>query len=227
MKYLWANDPEKIKAELQYIISNKISMIFVCQNAKAVKITAKGFFANAKESDLLVLSFPGNFPDLAIQCICYYHLPATPMRSFQCVPVKKTGAYLVVKIPAKIFEIQRRKFPRVKPPQQSVATFSLRNKQRVLSGRIKDISLEGARITGNFPTVILKNDIVTPVSLSLFKKFKNQDETLIQIPEATVARSTGDDETTSELALHFQLPPEKLQRLDEYVQSRQREENFQ
>lgn len=225
MKNVWANEPEKIDAELQYIINNKISIVFVCQDAKALKITAKGL-TNAKDNNLLVLYYPDTFTHFTHQCFCYYHLEGTSMRGFQCVPVKKTGAYLGVKIPDEIFEIQRRKFIRVRTPHDSLATFSLRNKQRVLSGAIKDISLEGAKIIGRFPTVILKNDILTPVSLSLFKKFRSTEEIQIHIPEATVARSAGDDETTTEVALHFQLPPEKRKLLDEYVQIRQREENM-
>ena len=224
MKNTWADDPKKIRAELQYIIDNKVSIVFVCQDAKAIKVTAKGI-AKSKDEALLVLYYPDDFTDFTIQCIGYYHLEGKPMRGFQCLPVKKTDAYLGVKIPQEMFEIQRRKHKRFTAPPQSVATFTMQNRQRVLSGTITDISQEGAKIVGNFPTVILKNDILTPVSLTLFQRFKFLNETIVHIPEATVTRSAGDDETTSELALHFELPPDKLAPLAEYLNTRQIEEN--
>ncbi len=223
MKKLWSKNTQEITDEIQALINNKSQIIFVNHSGTPKKARAKGM-ARTKSSNLLVIDYPVQIEDLSKKCLCYYHKKGCPIMGFYCTPAQQTDEYLGVNLPNQIFEIQRRKFPRVTTPNQSVASFSLMNRNRVIHGKVENVSMNGAKIYGDFPTIINKNNTVIPISLSLFQRFKHHQETPIHIPEALVARAEDNKGRTNGFGIIFDLPGNIQPVMEEYVDFRSMED---
>lgn len=218
MKRTWSTDVDEIRKEIDLLIHEKARLFCLPEKGKTNTLHVKGK-TRLQSSDILVLSHPGKTICPKNHCLFYYHINGLPVRGFHCTPEKLVNGLLGVHYPREIFEIQRRKFPRVPIANDSRAIFSLLNRQRLHVGRIEDISLEGARISGDFPVVIEKGNIITPITLTLLPRHvQHPAETSVLIPEATVIRSVKGEGSTKELAIHFILRElQKQQALGQYI----------
>ncbi|MCB2184264.1 MAG: PilZ domain-containing protein [Desulfobulbaceae bacterium] len=213
---------EDISAEIDKLINQKIGLFCLRENKKSKIFFAKGK-TQTKNGPLFILNHPFK-PACGNNCLFYYHLQGQPLRGFLCRQEKHVGTLLGLHYPDEIFEIQRRKYPRLPATKNSTANFALLNRQKFFVGRVEDISLQGARISGNFPVIIAKGDTVTPITLRLFQKRMKDEETEIHIPEAEVVRVSADAETTSEIAIHFTLQDREHKSLMHYIDIRTIEE---
>ena len=225
MKEIHTRDQAVIHSEFESLISNKTQIVFVHQVTKqAKKILAKGT-AKVKTGTLLILYYPEEFKNFDAKYLCYYHHDGKPLRGFICKPVKKAQGFLGVEFPKEIFEIKRRAYPRVETPNHSTTTFSIKNKQRVMHGTCLDISIGGARIAGDFRTLIHKKATITPLNFTVFQRFMRNEETTFHIPEATVVRSIGDDGVTTEIGITYTLPDDLKEKVQEYIDIRSIEDS--
>ena len=128
--------------------------------------------------------------------------------------------FLGLEYPAKIFDIQRRQFDRVGTAHNSSATFCLQGKQRMHHFKVGDVSLEGAKITGEIHSVLSKGSIVSPLTLTLFRRFDPGEETKLHVPEATVMWAIVKDGRTVEMGLKFSLPDQARGDLSDYINLR-------
>jgi hypothetical protein len=228
MKRTWSTNVDEISKEIDLLIYQKARLFCLRDKEKTNTLHVKGK-TRLQHSDILVLSHPGKNICPQNHCLFYYHRKGFPVRGFHCTPEKLVNGLLGVRFPREIFEIQRRKFPRVQVDKDSRAIFALLNRHRFHVGRIEDISLEGARISGDFPLVIEKGNIITPITLTLMPRFMRQaKETNIHIPEATVMRAINAEGGTKELAIHFILQEmQKQQAFEAYIISLIRQEEEQ
>ncbi|MBI5556795.1 MAG: PilZ domain-containing protein [Deltaproteobacteria bacterium] len=220
MNKTWSTNVDEISKEIDLLVYEKAKLFCLREKGATNTLFVKGK-TRLNNSDLLVLSHPEKNICPKNQCLFYYHTNGSPVRGFHCTPEKLVNGLLAVHYPKEIFEIQRRKFPRVPVARDSRVSFSLLNRHRFHVGRIEDISLEGARISGEFPVIIEKGAIVTPITLTLIPPYLRQpNETNIHIPEATVIRSIQDEDITKELAIHFILNElQQQEALERYILS--------
>ncbi len=219
MKNVYSNNSGEIENELNFLIQNGISLVLLLKHSGiAKKSIAKGI-TKCNGEKLLAIICPDEC-DPKRDFLCYYHLPGQPLRGFECTTRKKVKNYLGIVVPEEIFGIQRRKYPRVETVNNSTATFFLENKRRILQGIVKDTCIRGAKIKGEFPFRIKKGDLLTPLTLSLFEKLHNQQETAVHIPEASVAWSKGDENMTCEIGVQFVLSERDMGFLKQYMDVR-------
>ncbi|MFZ5759574.1 MAG: PilZ domain-containing protein [Thermodesulfobacteriota bacterium] len=218
MKRTWSTDFDEITKEIDLLVCEQAKLYCLRENSETIILRAKGKTA-VKNKRLLVVSHPCTTICSKNQCHLYYQRQGFPVRGFHCTPEKLVNGLLGVQYPIEIFEVQRRKFPRVQVARDSRVSFSLRNRQKFYIGKVEDVSLQGARIRGDFPMVIEKGVLITPMTLILTPYCRQtEDEVAIHVPEATVMRSMMDGEKTAELAIHFILEDlMQQQKLSRYV----------
>lgn len=224
MKQLWIDDQKLIGAEIERLIQQKIPLFCLRPDRKeTAKLLISGTTCQ-KNQTMLVLNHPHQPTCNKPTCLFYYHFANEPLRLFECHRVKKIDKYLGLILPKEIFEIQRRRYPRVPTPNNSMATFSFERKQRVYHATVEDVSAGGARLQTKIQDIIRKGTVITPLSLNLFQRFRIGEETRVIIPEATVKWSVVEGEFTSKMGLHFSLQGSSHETITNYVDLRSLED---
>lgn len=225
MNQIWTEDPERIREEIEFLITNKIDLICGRRGTNNLtKLSIKGT-GESKVGELLILFHPHEPTCKSGTCVFYYHIKGHPLRFFEVERVKQVNKLLGLKFPTRIFNIHRRNHERVTTPHKSRATFSLLNKQRVHYGKIEDISLAGAKLSVEIPSVMAVGDIICHVGFILCSYFRTVEDTQIHIPEARVIWLKGDSEKTTTLGLQFALDPKGIDTLSNYIDQRNIEES--
>jgi len=222
MKTLLTDDANKIQDELGQLIQAKARLFCVRRVKENLALGQLYALAitHAGSDDLLVLHHPHEPSCASPTCMFYYHRQGKPLRYFESVRVKKAQRYLGLMMPQEIFNIQRRRFPRVPTAPESAAVFFIKNKQRLSRCTVADVSLGGAKIVGSIPAVVSKGDVVVPLTISLFKRFASHDEIRILVPEATVVWSQVLGGETRSMGIRFSLSGEGRQALSDYIDLR-------
>ena len=81
-------------------------------------------------------------------------------------------------------------------PRSSV-TFSLQRKQRLIIGKLGDISMEGAKVSGPFTFILKEGDVIMPFTMTLSQKEQAAQDVIINASEATVIWLKADDDVTT------------------------------
>ncbi len=216
MKFPCLKNTEDVFVEIDRIIAKGVRLCCIRNRAKPVSLFVKNKI-QAKTGTLLVVQHPQKRICPQKKCLFYYHIKGQAARYFHCKPVKQVGDFLALNYPNEIFEIQRRKHPRVKAYNGSCVCFTMANKQRVMVGKIVDVCMEGAKISGDFSTKISAGNLITPMSMTLSYQYVKSEDATIQVPEATVVRVVNDGNDTKEFSVRFLLPDKLQESMERYV----------
>nr|MBF0221803.1 PilZ domain-containing protein [Desulfobulbaceae bacterium] len=214
---------ENIKNEIDSMVKEKVQLLCARRGLKtecrlSVKTTSK-----SGATEILIVNHPHEPTCSASKCTFYYHREGQPLRCFECERLKKVKTYIGYKFPTNIVNVHRRCSPRVATPRSSV-TFSLQKRQRIFIGKIGDISMEGAKVSGTFNVQISKGDIVMPFTMTLLGKDVTSKETTINVPEATVIWTKQGEESMSVFGVNFDLSQKDSKVLSDYIDMRSIEE---
>jgi hypothetical protein len=215
MQDIWTEEKQTIRAELEGLIAAKTELTLFQQGHTPRKLQPIAIHNRAK-GDILLLEKRGAFPAPPNTSLALYHPPGAPMRGFPAAPVLETATQFGIALPNRIIQIQRRRHPRVNAGPNSKVTFSKQGSQAINNGHIKDISLEGANLTGTFSQHIRQDDRLSPLTLTLRLRFGNYEEVIL-IPEAAIRRRKDLGKEELELGVHFTLAKNDLNRLDTYL----------
>lgn len=221
MQEIWTEDRQTIRAELEQLIADQTELTLFQQGQTPRKLRAIAIQTRST-GDILLLEKSGSFPAPPNASLILYHPPGLAMRGFPAVPALETATELGIALPNRIIQIQRRRHPRVNAGPNSTVTFSKQGSQAINNGRIKDVSLEGANLTGTFSQNIRKDDRISPLTLSLRLRFGNYEESIL-VAEAVVRRRKDIGKEELELGVHFTLAKSDLDRLDTYLTLRSME----
>lgn len=215
MQELWSDDPKVVGEEIIRIVGQRISVILFQKGFAPQKLTPSEIFTKEKEP-LILFTKDAPFQAPKDPCLFLYQPPKQPMRGFNATPALETGSEIGVLFPASIITVQRRKHPRYVTSPRSVATFTRKASQYLNHGAIKNISLEGARLVGNFSQHIQKGDKISPLSMTLRLRFGEFEEK-ITAPEAIIRRVVDLDEETREFGIQFTLKGTDRDTLERYI----------
>ncbi len=225
MKSLFLATAEEISAEIDRLIKKQVGLFCLFENKKTKELFVKGK-AQAENGPLLVVDNQTGTDCASKSYLFFYQLPGEALRLRKGCPGKRVGTLVGLQYPTEIYEIQRRKFPRVPATSDSTVTFCVRNKQKFHIGRVDNVCMEGVKISGDFPVAISEGETLTPLTLRLLLKHAKDVETEVHIPEGRVVRVSGTDGFTNEVAIHFALPEKEQLYLANYVEIRALEESY-
>lgn len=215
MKEVWTKDPEEISGEIA-MLTEKRSPLTLYQKGKNSHTTTADQIEENDQKKILVLSKDNSFQAPKDACLFLYHPEGEGIRCFKALPVKETETQLKVSFPSEIIRVQRRRHERIISTGMSTVVFTRKGSHNLLTGEVKDISVEGAKITGKFTPNIKKGDLLAPISITLRLRHGNFEEK-INVPEATVARTISSAEETTGLGIKFLMPVSERERFETYV----------
>lgn len=220
MKNLWTDDADTIRQEIEFLIENKISLICGRRGLERMAKLPISGITISNNVPLLILYHPHEPSCSFNKCIFYYHVKGNPLRVFECTRIKKADKFVGFELPKQIFNIHKRVSQRIATPNNSIATFSIQNKQRIYNGIVEDISLEGTKLQVDIPAMLSKGSILCHITLTIYYVKSLKDETVINIPEAEVAWAKCDKERTTTVGLKFVLSEKNLDKLSNYIDLR-------
>ena len=226
MKHLWLEDEDKIRIEMNRLIKKQISIICGRRGTRSpIKLTAKGI-VSGEDGDLLILSHPHEPTCSSQACHYYYHPEGEQLRYFEAARSKWASKMLALKMPRQIFNVYVRNHERIRGARNSSLSFVVPNKQRILAGKVENISLEGCKIVGSVPAVLKKGEMVNHLTLTLFFRSASRKEYRLHIPEAKVVWAKTNGDQTEACGIHFTLAdPTTKKELSEYIDLRLIEDN--
>lgn len=224
MKYLFTNDPQVISKEIATLIESEGHVICSKDGTKNFKKLAVKGKISSPVGELFVINHPHEPTCASDTCLFYYHTKGNSLRCFETQRVSKSNNLLVLKYPTAIYNIHSRVNPRVKTAGNSRLTFSIRNRQRVLTGKVADISQQGAKLLVNIPSVLSPGDLLYHLTMALCSRFPFVDEAHLHVPEAKVMWLKGDEDHTHTLGVKFTLPEKSLDALENYIDLRSMED---
>lgn len=218
MRTIWSSDSKIILEELSKIKAKGAALTFCLEGQKSRAIFLKTIETRAGKN-FLVFEKKESYSVSGQRCLFFYKPTEYQTRGFQGVPEKETERFFSFLVPPEIFEVGKRRFPRVSTPHSS-ATFSQKGKTKLFHCTVLDVSLEGAMFSGNVPQDLKKGDVVGPVTMSLLMKF-GSDETHVQVAEATVMNViSADGITEKKVGFHFHEDAASQATLSPYIDIR-------
>lgn len=222
MKKIWTKDPEKIATEITSLMEMRSSLTLYQKGHPPQSITAEKIEETGQEK-VVVLCKKASFQAPKDSCLFFYHPKNEAIRCFQTVPIKETETHLKTPFPVEIIQLQRRKNERITSKGMSKVVFTRTGSHHLQTGEIKDISVNGAKISGKFSLNIKQGDILAPVSITLRLRHGNFEEK-INIPEAKVVRVIDEDKGARGLGISFVMPPTERDSFETYMTLRELED---
>jgi len=219
MRKLWTTDPETIQEEMKIVIRDKSPFSLFQHGQPTRKLVAHEI---TEKEGIKHIIFTKLAPFSVSEDICYlvYHRPGEMMRGFHGPSQRESQQLLAVEFPSEIFQVQRRKFPRITTPGSSQASIALEHTQLPNTTSVADICLEGARMSGKLSPRIRKNDIIGPITFTLYMRIATMTIDTFTVPQATVTRVRELDENTREIGVHFKISGESRETLEHYIKLR-------
>jgi hypothetical protein len=224
MKEIWAHDQKSIMDEINRLITAKIPIVISRNDFLPKTVFAREILAK-KNATVVRLDKQEKFTPPAGPSFFFYRPLEYLTRGFQGTPLHDTEEYLLLLPPHEIFQIQRRKFPRVITPGDSHALFTTLGGAKLLKVSLKDVSLEGAYMQGTLSYGIKPGATIGPISLTLYLQNKFIEAIKIHVPQANVVRLV-DEGTIQKLAINFKVQDKAYFELDNYINLRSMEETI-
>ena len=155
MQELWSDDPKVVGEEIIRIVGQRVPVTLFQKGLNPQTLTPSEIFTK-ETGPILLFTKDTPFQAPKESCLFLYQHHNQPMRRFSAIPVLETSSELGVLFPASIITIQRRRYPRYVTSSRSVATFTRKASQYLNHGTIENISMEGAKLGGNFPSTSRK-----------------------------------------------------------------------
>ncbi len=171
-----------------------------------------------KQTPYLLLVRPPDLGDSrnVLELVC--KVSGLPIMSFSCPVIMDGPHVMAARIPSKVYSLDCRAFPRIKPSEGSMATFFIKGGSRVSICMMADISMGGTRLVGKPNRNVMCNDIIGPCTLSL----AGRDALItreITVDKATIVRlEEGNGRAGQlEMGVKFDLNEREKQHLKEHV----------
>lgn len=219
MKKLFTSDPTEISNEINSLIEKKISLACAKGGTDVIKKFPLVTKSTTSSGDLIVIFHPEPACD-STKCVFYYHSKGSPLRYFETERVKKADQYLGLKYPKEIYNVFRRKHPRVSAGRQSTVTFSIAHRQRLFTGTVVDISLNGAQVSVDIRVPLSVGDTLCALSFILYSRLLEDYEETLTLSAAKIVWLQSDEERIHTLGLYFDPDENSHDSLNNYINLR-------
>lgn len=219
LKRQWSTDKHDIIEELKALGDKELPLVLARPGEGSATITVRHILDEAGS----LLIEVGKPPELVFNEIEPYYVfyqgdKQALMRGFSLQFVRQSARYARAHLPWEIFEIQRRKYPRVFTPPQSTLTCIPQNSRRIFTAQVLDVSLEGAKIFGDLEG-LGKGSILSPLTLTLYFTEERRAPVAVNIAVAVVVREVRTQEKL-EVSFHFGRMDADHQQLVKYIDRR-------
>lgn len=200
MKEIWTTDETKMIDELRRNSDENTPLTLLGPSLPPSFITIR---AIVQDEGALLLEFekPDGLELVGELFVFYRRDDMQLMRGFKLGDIRQTSRYFRMALPEHIFEVQRRKYPRIYVAEGSGVTCAPKASRRILKAQVIDVSMEGAKIFGHL-SGITQGTVLAPLTLTLCYDDRRSDDVVINIAEARVVREIRVKEKV-EISFHF------------------------
>lgn len=220
MKESWISDSEEVLVELISLIDNKVPLsIYYKKDFPPFSVVLQHVFG-CEGCDYLILEKPAGFEKRDEYC-ALYKKKGEPSKGFLLTIKNISGKQLAAAIPEEIFRINLRRHARIDTPDTSTATFLLENSGGDINTcRVKDVSLQGACLSGRPVSTINVGDELGSVTLTLTMEDYKTETRDIVVPTAKVVRTARDDAGEKIAGISFHPDDDMREQLSKYMDIR-------
>ncbi|OGR05121.1 MAG: hypothetical protein A2511_13620 [Deltaproteobacteria bacterium RIFOXYD12_FULL_50_9] len=217
MRIIIASTYEQISEEINQLLKAQTPLLF-CQKGTPHSSVTITRIDNSQEKPILILTKQSEFRLTEPEGFIFYKHPNKLNRCFKADEIREHKNLLAISFPAELIEIQRRKFSRMPTAGNSRATFAVEGKQRMHHCILKDVSLEGAKMRGNFGTV-QQGQILKPFTMILGMRHSDLEET-VPVTAASVAWVEITNDSEGFIGVHFKKGTVDQGLLQHYIKMR-------
>ncbi len=223
MKSVWSSDPIQIINELISLVELAIPVSICSEHGSSAISTYVQSLCGYNWVDYLILQKPANWKQTTgsyMGSYIIYKKEDQTARGFILQVDKESEGQIAALIPEEIFQIQRRKHPRIDTPPDSQATFLVKNKIQMNTCLIKDVSLDGVCLDGTPAYELKVGDELDHLTLMLTMAKYINDVYDITIPHAEVRQVIEKGDGVVELRIFFKVSKAIKEQLSTYIDLR-------
>jgi len=175
---------EEILNEIS-LLKNEITPLSFCQKQKAPQVV----YVNKLDAtgNMLVLLKPEEFnAEPGKHCFVFFHPLGRFMTCFQSEIIEDGYRYLAISLPRQLYQICRRKCPRVETPPDSKTIFFKYSRPDLNHAVVMDISMEGAKLACASNPMIRPEEVFGPVEFNLCLRHDSHTAFTLTVPEAKI-----------------------------------------
>ncbi|MEW6220319.1 MAG: PilZ domain-containing protein [Thermodesulfobacteriota bacterium] len=218
MQETWSKDPATVMKELRLLIEQVTALIVYCKGGPPRRSLVRDI-AEHEGSCYLVLQRPSGWTAEQPISFLLYKPEGQPIRGFSFTVTREAGERIAGPCPQEIFQIQRRRWPRVPAAADSTATLIVPGKTRFSAMAVADVSLGGMRLYGTPAYELKVGDLVGPITLKLMMEYATLDHE-ITVASAAVVRINPRAEGGVEVGLSFTPSDAEAEKLETYINLR-------
>ncbi len=222
MKEKWLSSTEQIVYELVSVVSNKLNLFLYTEEDPDGLITTATHVCGYDGEDYLLLKSDGELK-AGQRGFVVYKQPAEELSCGFTLEVRKsTKNQVAISLPKEIFQIQRRKYPRIMTPKGSVVNFYIKDESIANTMKVMDVTMSSARLSGVPRTKLSVETRLERISFELIRKLYRNDSYTITISSAVVKKLQLNPQVTGEIevVVCFDPYPDEEEQLGLYIESR-------
>lgn len=221
MKEKWSSHTEQIIHELISVIANKLNIFLYTDEEPSGLITTATHVCSYDGEDYLFLKSDGGLKTGQRGFLVYKQPGGELSRGFTLEIKKSTKKMVAISLPKEIFQIQRRKHPRIKTPQGSVVNFYIKDEHILNTLKVMDITMSSARLTGGLTNRLSEETKLEKLSFELRRKLYRNDTYSIHLHSAEVQKLRMSRQTLGEVEVVVCLEPYPVEeeQLSLYIES--------
>jgi hypothetical protein len=219
MKEQWSAAPEKIKKELLELIQNETPLTIYYQKAKSPLNSMLLEIKGHQNAAYCILERPADCKEIS-EGFLLYKKKQFSARGFIIQIIKITKDTIMIRFPGEIFEIQRRKYPRIDTPKNSRATFIVKGKQTMNACKVIDISKGGTWLSGKISYQLEPGIIIGPLTLNLTLDKYPKEIHEINIPEGKITRVISLHDNEKSFGVCFEILDSERELVKKYIDIR-------
>ena len=218
----WLIDSDQIIFELIKLVTGKNNLYVYTEDEPDGLITRATHVCGYDGEDYLLLLSDGGLQTGQRGFVIYREPDEELGRGFAMEIKGSTANQVAVSLPAEIFQIQRRRHPRISTPASSEVQFYLLDEQIRHTLQVEDISRISARVSGQPRQELAVGSRLEGLSFALKRELYDNRPYAIQLRYAQVlkVKASPHNPTQQELVLSFQPSPVEHEQLELYIESR-------
>lgn len=222
MKEKWLSNTEQIINELISVITNKVNLFLYTEEETGGLITTATHVCSCDGEAYLFLKSDGGLKTGQKGFLVYKQPDGELSRGFTFEVKRSSKNMVATSLPREIFQIQRRKHPRIITLEGSVVNFYIQGEQTLYTMKVMDVSMASARLTGIPKNRLTEENKLERMSFYLRRKLYGNDSYPITIRSAVVKKLKRYRKILREVEVVVCFQPSLVEeeQLNQYIESR-------
>lgn len=211
----WLSDPKEIMEAIRALIDGHFPVTLQVKGNRPLQSRLLAIHVHRQTPYLLIARPPG-LEDVYQVRDLLFKLTGMPILGFSCPITRASDTILATMLPLALFSVELRQGARMDMPVGSMATFFVQGRSQVNICLMENISMGGAKLSGQPTHALGCSDMIGPCTLSL----AGQDAVItreVTINRAAVVRVEQQDRNHLGFGLKFDLNGSEERQLREHL----------